>query len=129
MTTHRLISQPFYFSRKDSRPFALAGLFEKHEYPGDHVVESCTILTTAANKLMRPIHHRMPLVLPEADWKFWLTIDPEKARELNEIMKPDSSDLLQAWPVSRKVNSASFDGPDCLKKIWDDKGGQLNLFG
>jgi putative SOS response-associated peptidase YedK len=122
-------SQPFFFSRKDNRPFALGGLFERHEYPGGHVVESCTILTTAANKLMRPIHHRMPLVLPEADWKFWLTIDPEKARDLNEIMKPDSSDLLQAWPVSREVNSAAFDGPECLKKVWDDKGGQLNLFG
>jgi len=122
-------SQPFFFSRKDQRPFALAGLWQRHEYPGGRVLESCTILTTAANKLMRPIHHRMPVVLPEADWKFWLSLEPEKARDLQEIMKPDSSDLLQAWPVSRDVNNAGNNGPGLLKQIWDKKDGQFNLFG
>ncbi len=122
-------SQPYYFSQKDQRPFALAGIWDQHEYPGGHVVDSCSILTTAADKLMRPIHHRMPLILPEADWQFWLTIDPKKSDELNKLLKPDTNDLLQAWPVSREVNSTICDRPENLKQIWDDKGGQLNLFG
>ncbi len=122
-------SQPYYFSHKDNRPFALAGIFESHEYPGNRIIESCTILTTAANKLMRPIHHRMPLILQEADWKFWLTIDPGKTDELTRILKPKTDDLLQTWPVSRDVNSVFCDKPENLKQIWDDKGGQLNLFG
>lgn len=122
-------SQPFFFSQKDRRPFALAGLWERHEYPGGRILESCTILTTAANKLMRPIHHRMPVVLPEADWKFWLSIEPGKASHLSDIMKPDSTDLLQAWPVSRDANSNQNDGPQLLERVWDKKDGQFNLFG
>lgn len=122
-------SQPFFFSRKDQRPFALAGLWQRHEYPGGHILESCTILTTAANKLMRPIHHRMPVVLPEADWKFWLSLEPGKARDLADTMKPDATDLLQAWPVSRDANSTLNDAPELLKQIWDKKDGQFNLFG
>ncbi len=121
--------QPYYFSRKDQRPFALAGIYDQHEYPGGHVVESCTLLTTAADKLMRPVHHRMPLIIPEADWKFWLTIDPSQTENLNKIIKPNTNDLLQSWPVSRDVNSAFCETPDNVKPIWDDKGGQLNLFG
>ncbi len=78
---------------------------------------------------MRPIHHRMPLILQEADWKFWLTIDPGKTDELTRILKPKTDDLLQTWPVSRDVNSVFCDKPENLKQIWDDKGGQLNLFG
>jgi putative SOS response-associated peptidase YedK len=48
-------------------------------------VASCTIITTAANELVRPIHHRMPAILcdPEA-WEAWLDLDsdvePEKRR-------------------------------------------------
>ncbi len=122
-------SQPYYFSRKDGRPFALAGLWEKHEYPGGHILHSCTILTTAANKLMRPIHHRMPVVLPEADWKFWLTLGPEKSKDLTQALVPDPSDLLQAWAVSREVNSAANDHSGLTEQIWEQKGGQFNLFG
>ncbi len=121
-------SQPFFFSRKDKRPFALAGLWERYEYPGGHILESCTILTCAANKLMRPIHRRMPVVLPEADWQFWLSIDSKNAHHLNEIMKPDSTDFLQAWPVSRNANNTANDDPELLKQIWDDEEGQFNLF-
>lgn len=121
--------QPFYFSSKTRTPLALAGIWASHEYPGDHVVHSCSILTTAANTLMRPIHHRMPVILPEEDWKFWLDLPPEKAETLLEMLLPLPADLLQAWPVSREVNRPVFDRPQCLTPIWDDQGGQLNLFG
>lgn len=122
-------NQPFYFSGKDGAPLALAGLWERHEYPGKRILESCTILTTAANKLMRPVHHRMPVILPEEDWKFWLRLEPEKSESLLEKLIPAPEDLLRSWPVSREVNRPAHDDPSCIEKIWDDRGGQLNLFG
>ena len=121
--------QPFYFSAKNRSTMALAGIWAQHEYPGGHVVRSCSILTTSANSLMRPIHHRMPVILPEADWKFWLDLPGEKAETLLGLLRPLPADLLQAWPVSREVNRPACDKPQCVDPIWDDQGGQLNLFG
>ncbi len=122
-------NQPFFFSARDKEPFALAGVWERHEYPGRRIIDTCTILTTSANKLMRPIHHRMPVVLPRQDWEFWLRLEPEKSQSLLDMLVPAPEDLLQAWPVSRDVNKPTHDGPSCLERIWDERGGQLNLFG
>lgn len=120
--------QPFYFTWKNGGPLALAGIWARQEYPGGHVVESCSILTTAANSLMRPVHHRMPVILPVADWEFWLDLSGDKAENLLELLRPLPSDLMKSWPVSREVNSPSFDQPACITPIWDDRGGQMNLF-
>ena len=120
--------QPFYFSAKDGKTMALAGIYATQEYPGGHVVQSCSILTTAANSLMRPVHHRMPVILPQEDWRFWLGLPPEKVESLQELLKPLPSELIQSWPVSREVNSPQHDSPQCVEPIWDDQGGQLNLF-
>ncbi len=116
-------NQPYFFSARNAQPFALAGIWERHEYPGGRIIDSCTILTTAANKLMRPIHHRMPVVLPEKDWKFWLRLDAEKSESLSRLLVPATEDLLQAWPVAREVNKPTHDGPACIERIWDDRGG------
>jgi putative SOS response-associated peptidase YedK len=51
--------QPYYFQLADGKPFAFAGLWEKWKE-----IESCTILTTAANELVAPLHDRMPMPLP-----------------------------------------------------------------
>lgn len=120
--------QPYFFSSKKREPLALAGIWARHEYPGGHEVRSCSILTTSANSLMRPIHHRMPVILPENDWKFWLDLPEDKAENLQDLLQPLPAHMLQVWPVSRKVNRPDFDRPQCLEPIWDDQGGQLNLF-
>jgi len=120
--------QPFYFSAKDRKPMALAGIWETREYPGGHRVGSCSILTVAANSLMRPVHHRMPVILPEADWKFWLDLPREKTETLLSLLKPLPAELLQSWPVSREVNRSDCDDPHCVEPVWDNRGGQLNLF-
>jgi putative SOS response-associated peptidase YedK len=121
--------QPFYFSLKSRSLMALAGIWESREYPGGHQVRSCSILTTAANGLMRPVHHRMPVILPAGDWKFWLDLPPEKAEDLVELLRPLPGDLMHCWPVSRQVNSPQNDSPGNVQPVWDDRGGQLNLFG
>jgi len=121
--------QPFYFSSRRRTPLALAGLWERWEYPGGRRLDSCTILTTAANSTMRPIHHRMPVIVPEADWRIWLELPPEKAETLVDLLKPAAADALLAWPVNRHVNRPDFDEPQCVEPVWDDPGGQLNLFG
>ncbi len=122
-------SQPFLFRRHDGRPFALAGLWEPREQPGGRAFASCTILTTAANSVMRPIHHRMPAILPAESWRAWLTAPAAEAPGLAGLLQPAPADLLHHHPVSRRVGGVEFDEPACLEPVWDDRGGQMNLFG
>jgi len=122
-------NRPYLFRRRDGRPFALAGLWEPREQPGGRAFASCTILTTAANGLMRPIHHRMPAILPPSAWRPWLTTPPEQAAGLQDVLQPAPAEFLHHHPVTRRVNRPEFDEPACLEPVWDDRGGQMNLFG
>lgn len=122
------LRQPYLFRKKDQSVFALAGLWEQWEYPGGRQLDTCSILTTSANGTMRPIHHRMPVILPEKDWKIWLDLTPENADTLTKLLKPCANDILLAHPVSPRVNKPAFDSPACLEPVWDDPQGQMNLF-
>jgi putative SOS response-associated peptidase YedK len=64
--------QPLHIRLIDGQPFALAGLWERWTDAEGAVVESCTILTTTANDLMRPFHDRMPVILAPANYGRWL---------------------------------------------------------
>ncbi len=122
-------SRPYLFRRRDHDVFALAGIWERWEYPGQQVLETCSILTTAANAVMRPIHHRMPVILPEADWRLWFDLDEARQEAVAALLRPAPADLLIAHPVTPRVNSPAFDDPACLEPVDDDRKGQLNLFG
>jgi len=62
--------QPFYIRRRDGKPFMFAGLWE-YNNKFDEPIESCTIITTSANEVMKPIHERMPVILPETHFDEW----------------------------------------------------------
>jgi putative SOS response-associated peptidase YedK len=59
--------------RKDEDLFALAGLWEWWQDPATAVgVETYTIVTTAANAAIAPLHDRMPVLVDMADYATWL---------------------------------------------------------
>ena len=104
--------QPFAIRLKGAEPFAFAGLWEvwtNHECGEE--VESCTILTTEANQLMKPIHDRMPVILPEDAYVLWL----DKADAL--VLKPYEPKGMEAYPISTFVNSPRNQGPKCLEPL------------
>lgn len=122
-------SQPFHFRARDGRPFALAGLWEPREQPGGRLFETGAIITTEANALMRPVHHRMPVILPASTWKIWLGAPAADAENLLSLLRPAPAELLLAHPVTGKVGNAAYDGPECVEPVEDERTGQLNLFG
>lgn len=122
-------SQPFHFRARDGRPLALAGLWEAREQPGDRRFETGAIITTEANALMRPVHHRMPVILPASAWKIWLGAPADEAENLLSLLQPAPAELLLAHPVTTKVGNPAFDGPECVEPVEDERTGQLNLFG
>jgi putative SOS response-associated peptidase YedK len=101
--------QPFCFRPWDERPLALAGVWERWDGPAGPV-ESCAILTTEANDLVRPVHDRMPVILPERHWPAWLDAGLQDAGALAPLLRPFPSDALRAYPVG----DPRQDGPDCL---------------
>jgi putative SOS response-associated peptidase YedK len=109
--------QPFDVSREDGAPFALAGLWEHWQGPNGEEIESCAIVTTEANRLMRPLHHRMPVIVDPTDYDAWLSGEGEHPREvqaLTALLVPREWQGMRTRPVSRRVNNARNEGPQCI---------------
>lgn len=108
--------QPFYFHLRDGGPFAFAGLWEHWQKDADQAIESCTLLTTDANDLVRPLHDRMPVILAPEDYERWL--DPGTAiPQLEALLRPYPGDAMTAYPVSVQVNNPRNEGPACVERV------------
>jgi putative SOS response-associated peptidase YedK len=96
--------QPYLIRREDGRPFAFAGLWERW-VRGAEPIESCAVITTEANDLMRPIHDRMPVILDQRHFELWLDPHVESEKLLLPLLEPAPPGELVAFPVSKRVNS------------------------
>jgi putative SOS response-associated peptidase YedK len=108
--------QPYYVRLGDGRPFAFAGLWERWNDPADGPVESCTIITTEPNKLMKSLHNRMPVILPEKAFDRWLDAKSDGDKSLQELLIPYNAEEMEAFPVSRRVNNPRNESPECTKR-------------
>ena len=114
--------QPWLFGLRDG-PMIFAGLWERWTVPEDaaltgslaerssgDTVETCTILTTAANETVAPVHGRMPVILPPDAWDAWLAGEEVP-------LGPCPADAMTAHPVSAHVNRPANDDPRCVEPI------------
>jgi putative SOS response-associated peptidase YedK len=108
--------QPYYIHRRHDKPFAFAGLWEAWS-KGEELVESCTILTTEANDLMRPLHDRMPVILDVKVFDRWLDPVQQDPKKLDSLLVPYSGKDLTAYTISTWVNSPRNQGPKCIEPI------------
>ncbi|NHN87190.1 SOS response-associated peptidase [Acetobacter conturbans] len=104
--------QPWAFRHKGGGAIALAGLWESWEHEGE-LIRTFLIITTQADALMRPIHDRMPVAVRQADWPLWLG---GETRDAQALLRPETSDTLECYPVSAVVNSVRNDGPQLLER-------------
>jgi putative SOS response-associated peptidase YedK len=109
--------QPYYFRLADGRPFAFAGLWEKWERGSEAPLETCTIITTDANELVRPYHERMPVILPPEAFASWLDTSQQGPEQLLPLLRPYPSAQMMAYPVSTLVNSPRTDDPRCIERV------------
>ena len=82
------IKKPLRFSLKSGEPFGLAGLYETWISPEQKPVNTCTIITTEPNDLLRPIHDRMPVIVKKELEDFWIDPSNHTFRDLLSILKP-----------------------------------------
>jgi putative SOS response-associated peptidase YedK len=121
---------PMWVYLKDRKPFAFAGLWDVWRKPDGKKVESFTIITTEPNELVRPIHNRMPVILQPEDEEQWLDASRTPFAKAKSLLKPYPEELMDAHDVSPVVNSAKYDGPECIQPASDDeipRAGQLSL--
>jgi putative SOS response-associated peptidase YedK len=108
--------QPYYIRLRDERPFAMAGLWERWINPETgEPIETCTIITTEANALTRPIHDRMPVILNAADYDLWLDPQFQNSGPLRELLCPFDVQAMRADPVDTYVNSPRNDDRQCIQ--------------
>ncbi len=106
--------QPYYIQCGAGGPFGFGGLWERWEKAGI-AIESCTILTCAANDTMQTIHHRMPVVIPPEEFARWLDPAVSDVPAVSRVMRKGALMELTACPVSTLVNSVRNDSSQCVK--------------
>jgi putative SOS response-associated peptidase YedK len=110
--------QPYLIRMRDGAPFGMAGLIE-HWRGEDGEQLTFAILTTTANPLISALHERMPAIIRSEDYARWLDPALCDALEIQGMIAPYPDSLMAAYPVSRRVNSPSNDGPE-LVEPWPD---------
>ena len=109
---------PWYVERRDGEPFALAGLWARWR-PRDAgadatPLDSCTIITTAPNALIAPLHDRMPVILPPAAFAEWLDPQQRDTERLRRWLAAADADAYVARVVSRAVNDPGNEGAELI---------------
>ncbi len=106
--------RPMRITMASGEPFAFAGLWDTWCDTQDEAVTSCTIITTGANDLLRPIHDRMPVILQRDQEDLWLDHDVREPDLLREVLIPYSPGAMKTYEVSTLVNSPANDGPELI---------------
>jgi putative SOS response-associated peptidase YedK len=106
--------QPFHITATGRELFAFAGIWSVWHAPDGGTLRSCSILTTAANEVIAPLHDRMPVILGREQESTWLDpVTPVPA--LFELLAGLPAAETSLRPVSTAVNDVRYDGPDCLR--------------
>ncbi len=108
--------QPVLIAMKDGDVFAFAGLYERWLTGDGEPLDSCTILTTDANDLLRAVHDRMPVIVPPDQYARWL--DPAQDGP-QALVAPYPSEAMTWWPVSSRVNSVRHDDASMIERLPD----------
>ena len=101
---------PYFISLASGEPFGLAGLWENwKDKDSDASLQTTTLITTAANDFMTPLHHRMPVIVHPDSANDWLSGAADFLQQA-----ANNAPALQAWPVDRRVNNARNEGAELI---------------
>jgi len=106
--------QPYRIGMKDGSLFGLAALCERWLAPDGEVLDTCTIVTTPANPLVRPLHDRMPLIIAPEDYARWLDRSVE---DVVDLLSPYPAAEMTFHPVSTRVNAVKNDDASVIEPV------------
>ena len=103
--------QPYYIHPVENRALLMAGLYQENA-KGEKEV---TLLTTAANETMAPVHHRMPVIISPDNALTWLSEQPTNI--VDDLMQPAANDVLALYEVDAYVSNARNEGAKCMEPL------------
>lgn len=109
--------QPVYFYLESGTPFAFAGLWDSWKSPAGETVNSCTVITTTPNQLLRSVHDRMPVILNPESYDDWLDRAFANVYELRRMLNPYLAALMKSHPVGRGVGDVRQEGAECAAPL------------
>jgi putative SOS response-associated peptidase YedK len=110
--------QPFYFYLKDKEIFGFAGLWEEWlDRQTGELLETCTIITTEANDILKPIHDRMPVILKSESYDEWLDAKVKDINRLQKLLVPYSAKEMSSHAVGKSVNVPEYDSAELIKPL------------
>ncbi|HEY1475214.1 MAG TPA: SOS response-associated peptidase [Pseudolabrys sp.] len=109
--------RPFYVRAKSGAPLAFAGLWETWEGPNGEELETAAIVTTSANRTLKPIHDRMPVIVPPEAFDLWLNCPDVDAKTVEALIQPAPDGLLEAYEISTAVNRTGNDNAKLLEPV------------
>jgi putative SOS response-associated peptidase YedK len=113
--------RPLYVHPEPRHLITFAGLWawwRSKDAANPITVSSYSIITVPASPRLRPIHDRMPLVLPADQRATWLDRGLTEPDAIRAML--DTAGSLDDWeltPVSMRVNKPEHDDPSCLDPI------------
>ena len=114
------LKQPVFIHRVDDELLTVAGLWTAWKDPDDpegRWLHSATIITTAANETVRPVHDRMPAILTPDHWMSWLDPTNDDIAQLESLLDGGPPELLTMQAVSTDVNNVRNNRADLLEPI------------
>jgi putative SOS response-associated peptidase YedK len=106
---------PLFIHLKNNQPFSFAGLYSTWTSPEGNNISTCTIITTTANKLLEPIHDRMPAIIPKEKREVWLDPTISGRDTLLPLLKPFPAEEMEAYDVTSRVNSPRNNSPENVR--------------
>ncbi len=112
------VKQPFYFYLKEREVFGFAGLWEEWlDKQTGELLETCTIITTEANELLKSVHDRMPVILKPESYDEWLDVKVKDTEKLQALLKPYPSEEMDSHAVGKNINYPDKNSPDLIKPL------------
>jgi putative SOS response-associated peptidase YedK len=109
--------QPHFVGLIDRSVFGLAAIWDRWVSEEDDVIETCCLVSVAANQLMQEVantDHGMPAILRRRDYEAWLRGSTVEAMD---ALQTYSSDRMLAHPVSPRVNCSAADGAALIRPV------------
>lgn len=114
---------PFRIFLKSEALFAFAGIWEIWKDAEERPIYTFSIITTSPNKLMESIHDRMPVILPIEHEEAWLK--EHNIVSLQKLLVPFDDSKMEAYAISKKVNSPKNNGPEIVVPVAEESQGSL----
>lgn len=109
--------QPYRFQIESKKVYGFAGLYDQWKSPTGDIIQSCTIITTTPNTLVKDVHDRMPVILTKENLNIWIDEGTSDKDLLMNLLTPFPADKMISYPVSKSVGNVKNVNPELIDEI------------